>query len=73
MPMSTLGQFCAGAHDYIWPTHALWASEHIVDLLRRHPQWPNVTFSSTGSGVLRMLKSEEFARAYLQAVRQPME
>ena len=63
--VSTLGQFCPGAHDFVWPTHALWASERLVELLKRHPQWPRLILESNGGPWLRALKSEDFARANL--------
>jgi hypothetical protein len=37
--VSTVGTHCEGSHDFQWPTHALWGSRNVVDILRQHPSW----------------------------------
>ena len=60
--VSTIGQYCEGAHDVTKPMHQLWASEHIVDILKQHPQWPYICLEQS---FLRVLKSEAFAQSYM--------
>merc|ERR1712232_139751 len=62
---STIGQHCPGSHDFQWPTHRLWGSEHIVDLFKTHPLWPNIRLPSSGGSFLKRLKSSKFALKYL--------
>ena len=62
---STIGQFCPGSHDLAKPTHALWGSDSLVELLRMHPTWPYMRLVAQ-SPLLRLLKSEAFASQYLQ-------
>lgn len=46
----------------------------MIELLKRHPQWPCLTLESDGGAWLRALKSEEFARAHLAgAAPDPMQ
>lgn len=61
---STIGMYCEGAHDMSWPTCQLWASEHIVDLFKLHPQWPSIQFENVDP-FLKQLKSVDFAREYI--------
>eukprot|EP01050_Picozoa_sp_SAG11_P013989 SAG11_NODE_1677_length_4475_cov_3.568327_2_plen_283_part_00 len=62
--VSTLGTYCHGSHDSQWPTHELWGSPKIGELLREHPHWPNIRFEQ-GDNTLAVLKDEAFARKYV--------
>lgn len=62
---STIGQYCPGAHDLMKARHALWGSEHIIDLLKTNSSWPYVRLAALSS-VLRLLKSDAFASQYLR-------
>merc|ERR1711907_234292 len=66
---SSLGQFCEGTHKADKPTHQLWNSEKIVDLLRRHHAWPNIHFDSEDAAI-NMLKDMRFVTAYLAHLNQ---
>eukprot|EP00164_Ancoracysta_twista_P002509 GFYU01003340.1.p1 GENE.GFYU01003340.1~~GFYU01003340.1.p1 ORF type:complete len:465 (-),score=46.50 GFYU01003340.1:71-1465(-) len=44
--VSSVGQFCDGSHDRMKPLHMRWGSSLIVDRLRSHPQWPDITFAA---------------------------
>merc|ERR1719420_1908563 len=66
---STLGQFCEGTHKADKPTHQLWNSPKIVDLLRRHRAWPNILFGSEDAAI-KTLKDVRFATAYLAHLKE---
>jgi hypothetical protein len=62
--VSTIGTYCEGSHDFQWPTHALWGSQKIVDILRQHPSWPEIYFGEQDN-LIAVLKDPKFAEEYL--------
>jgi hypothetical protein len=65
--VSTIGTFCEGLHNLKLPNHALWATPHIVEVFRQHPQWPVVeldTAAAGGDNFLQIIKNKEFASEY---------
>eukprot|EP01047_Picozoa_sp_COSAG01_P023536 COSAG01_NODE_1427_length_10336_cov_12.761207_3_plen_994_part_00 len=64
--VSTIGTYCEGSHDFQWPTHALWGSQKIVDILRQHMSWPEIHFGKQDN-LIAVLKDSKFAEEYLVA------
>ena len=64
MVVSSVGQFCEGAHDMAKSTHRLWASDRIVRVLRTHPMWPDIQLPCNDC-LLPMLKDPAWAEALL--------
>ena len=64
---STIGQYCKGSHDFQWPTHALWGSSKIVQILEQHPSWPAIQLGPNDN-FLSTLKEQNFAIEYLQCL-----
>ena len=62
--VSTVGTYCEGSHDFQWPTHELWGSCHIIDILRQHPGWPEIYFHRQDN-LIDVLKDPIFAAEYL--------
>jgi hypothetical protein len=62
--VSTVGTYCEGSHDFQWPTHELWGSRHIIDILRQHPGWPEIYFHRQDN-LIDVLKNPSFAAEYL--------
>jgi len=62
--VSTVGTYCEGSHDFQWPTHELWGSRHIIDILRYHPGWPEIYFNRQDN-LIDVLKDPIFAAEYL--------
>lgn len=63
---SSIGQYCEGAHDLSKPMHKLWASNHIVDIFKSHPQWPNINLKNDDN-FLNIIKNPEFADEYFKS------
>ena len=67
MVVSSVGQYCEGAHDLTKPTHRLWTSEHIVRVFRSHPMWPDIQLP-LNDRLLPMLKDPACAEVFLSVI-----
>ncbi len=64
--MSSIGTFCPGVHDlHKKSNHALWASEHIVNVFKQHPMWPVVVLDTEKDNFLNVIKDKAFAAEYV--------